>query len=390
MDDRDEVLRVLVDWLQFTVKNMTLTQVFELIGIPESEFTDLPKGLYFYTKQKICGDIRVLYEGNNGADMGIHVQMSGQGCREFESFYNGDWYALWANILNNRGQIARFDIAVDEFRYNGQRPFWTVPQLIRKTKKGETRSKWKNLRRMESIRIANGQSEGHTAYFGSAMSDIQLRCYEKNKERENAGKEIEEQLTTWNRAELQLSDDRAQDAITAILKGDLGGEVFFRLVKNYINFTDKVPGDTNKSRWPISQWWTDYLGGVDKLQIARQAPDKTIEAKKEWINRQVNPSMAEIWYANGSPGPDMFWTMIRDGLDRMSEAQWARADNYLLQREREEGEHKERRKKRREQQLEYQKQQLEQHRMEVAAAYGIDWTQQKEPLVTALVNDPLV
>lgn len=380
-------LRVLVDWLNFTIKDLTLSQVFDLIGISESEFVDMPRGLYFYAKQKVCGDIRVLWEGTNGMDMGIHVQFSGQGCREFETFYNGDWLELFHRVRSHDGHFSRFDIACDEFRWNGERPYFTVGQLIRKTKRGEARSKWKNLNRMEKVRISDGVSQGHTAYFGSALSDIQLRVYEKNKERVNAGKMIEEELTTWNRAELQLSDHRAEETINALIGGVHAGDIFFRLVKNYINFTDRLKGDDNKGRWPVSQWWLDYLGGVDKLQLAMQAPDKTIEAKKEWINRQVNPTFAEIWVAEGSPGESAFWDMIHDGLSRMTEAQWARADNFRMTKERETNMHKERRVERRAQQLELASERSRRYRAEIAAAYQEGIGKEKEPFASALSNE---
>ena len=329
---QEDTLRSLIDWVQLTVKTMTMTDVHDLIGIPETEFTDMPRGLYFYAKQKICGDIRILWEGTNGLDMGIHVQFSGQGCREYETYYNGDWIQLFSNILAAGGHFTRLDLAVDEIRYNGERPYFTVRKLIKKTLDGETRSKWKNLNRMQKIRISDGASLGDTGYFGSSLSDIQCRWYEKNMERQNAGKELEEHLTTSNRGELQLSDDRAQDAAAALVRGVPLGDIFFRLIKNYLTFTNKQ-ADTNKGRWPVCQWWLDFLGGVEKLQLARQAPDRTIEQKKEWLDRQVVPSLAEIWVAEGSPGPEHFWDMVTEGLERMTDAQWARVEVHQQKRE---------------------------------------------------------
>ncbi|SFF49449.1 phage replication initiation protein [Paenibacillus algorifonticola] len=388
-EQQREHLIVLVDWASFTLKGLTLTQVFELIGIPESEFVDLPRGLHFYAKQKICGDIRVLWESTTGMDLGIHVQMSGQGCREYETFYNGDWYELFAKVINNGGKFSRFDLAADEFRYNGEKPYYTVNQLIRKVKRGEARSKWKNLNRMEKIRISDGLSQGDTAYFGSALSDIQLRVYEKNKERENAGKQLEEHLTVWNRAELELKDDRAQDAVAALLYGDDGGLIFFRLVKNYLNFVDRGC-DSNKARWPVCDWWLDYLGEVERLQLSRQAPDKTIEQKEDWVNRQVNPTLAEIWYAHGSPGPEMLWDMISDGLERMTDAQVARATDFQNRKRKEAGEHLQRRIERRAMQLEFTKDASRTFVAELAKAHRQNEDSKKEPFAAAPSNDPRI
>lgn len=376
----EQHLRSLIDWVQLTVKGMTLPEVYDLIGISEHNFIELPRGLYFYAKQKICGDIRVLWEGTNGMDMGVHVQFSGQGCREYETYHDGDWVRLFGRVLDAGGHFTRLDLAVDEIRYNGDKPYFKVGTLIKKTLNGETRSKWKHLNRMQKIRIADGASMGDTGYFGSSLSDIQCRWYEKNKERENAGKTLEEELTTWNRGELQLSDDRAQDAAAALVNGVLLGDIFFRLIKNYITFTVKQT-DSNKGRWPVCQWWLDFLGGVEKLQLARQAPDRTIDQKKEWRDRQVVPSLAEIWVAEGSPGPEHFWHMIHEGLERMTDTQWARVEMHQQKTTLERAE-KQRRIDRRSEQLELANEERIRMRSEVAAAYqnpaydGIE----KEPL----------
>lgn len=390
MEIRESVLRSLIDWVQFTVR-IPLADVYNLIGIPESEFVEMPHGLYFYAKQKKCGDIRVLWQSTNGLDMGVHVQFSGQGCREYETFYNGDWINLFASVLAQGGHFTRLDLAVDEIRYNNEKPYFTVRQLIKKTLSGETRSKWKHLNRMQKIRIMDGASLGDTGYFGSSLSDIQARWYEKDKERINAGKELEQQLTTWNRGELQLADDRAQDAAVALVNGVPLGEIFFRLIKNYLTFTNRVKGDSNKSRWPVCKWWLDFLGDVEKLQLARKAPDKTIDQKKEWLDRQVLPTFAEVWVAMGSPGEEYFKEMITEGLERMSDAQWARAEIHLDKREKE-NEHFKRRKQRYMDRVEIRTAERIEKRSEIYNAYVLEMselaaTKEKEPYRAALLDD---
>lgn len=318
-------LTCLIDWVQFTVKTLTLKEVYSLLGMYESEFVDMPRGLYGYPMQKACGDIRILYGG--GENMGIHVQLSGQGCREFETYWHMTWEEMLGNVIQADGEFTRFDLAVDEIRYDGKRPYFTVKKVMQKTEKGHCRSKFRNAIEIKKIEIKDGAEKGNTIYFGSPQSNIQIRIYEKNFERENAGKEVEQRITTWNRTEMQMADERAQEAVKQILRGVEVGVVMFGLLRNYMNFVDPTE-DSNKARWPISEWWLLFLDDAERLRLAAKAPDSTIERKEQWVDKQVKPTLSEIWVALGRPGGDWFVDLINDGLERMTDAQWQRAEEF--------------------------------------------------------------
>ncbi|HEY0827104.1 MAG TPA: replication initiation factor domain-containing protein [Bacilli bacterium] len=324
--DRQESLVCLIDWLNVTVKTQKLSDIFEILGIEQKEFSEMPKGMFGYHKQIACGEIKVLYEGT--ASMGIHIQFSGQGCRQYETYYDGDWMKLLDNLKNKcAASFSRFDLAVDEIRYNNDKPYFRVKQLIRKAKRGEARTKWKKGRDINEFEFGDGTEKGSTLYCGSPQSMLQLRFYEKDEERLQAGKELQEGLTTWNRMEFQLRDDRADDAIEWMLSGFTPGDLMFGILSNYINFVDKND-DQNKARWPICEWWLEFLNGAGKLRLTRKAPDKTIDDKKTWIDKQVKPTLAEVWVAEGYPGDDFFVDLMNEGMARMTEKQWSRAEEY--------------------------------------------------------------
>lgn len=324
MTNRDGLI-CLIDWLGVTLLTHNIKDVFELIGIPESEFVEMPRGLHGYTKQLACGDIRILSEGK--ADMGIHIQFSGQGCRQWETYWGKSWEQLLERLWNAGANFTRLDLAVDDIRYNNDKPFFKVADLIKRTENKLCRSKWRFADREGRIKIADGESLGHTIVFGSRISDLQLVIYEKNKERVNNGMELHDKLTAWNRAELRLSDARALAAVENILGGVPAGKIIFGILSNYINFIDNN-GDKNKARWPVSQFWLDFLGDAEKLRLTSQAPDKTIPQKKSWLDTQVSATIAEVWVAMGSPGKEYFMDMIDQGLEKMTETQWMRAEQY--------------------------------------------------------------
>lgn len=355
----------LVDWLQFTLHSTALPEVYDLIGIPETDFVDMPTGRYSYAARKSCGGISIMYQGRDG--MGIHVEFEGQGCRQYETYYDVPWEVLFARIVDAGGDFSRLDLAIDEHRFGNDKPYWQVKQLVRKTKQGHARSKFRTANRIEKINMGDGSSGGDTIYFGSAQSDIQFRAYQKDLERLGAGFDLLEGLTTWNRFEVQLADVRARNAVLACLEGRTADHLVNGIIRQYLNFCNPG-GDSNKARWPVCSWWDDYLGDAVKLRLAEKAPDKTIERKKEWIDRQVSPTLAEIWVAEGSPGLEWLGEYINRGLDRMTDQQWARADNYAAAQRRERTEREEQRQERRQAQLRVLEKQLERNRQKFRLA----------------------
>lgn len=390
-----------------TLPTRKLEDVYEVIGIPESEFIDGKSGMHGYTKQKICGNIRLLYDG--AADMGIHLQMSGQGCREYETYYADQdghcWDRLFVWLIEFGATFSRFDIAIDEIRYNGERPYWTVAQVIEKAASKELRTRFKRGKRMEDIWFYKEKEGGKTFYFGSDQSLIQFVVYEKDREREANDMELEADLTSWNRFEMRLADDRAQTAAEWIVKGMSAGELAFGIIQNYLVFCDPT-SDSNRSRWPVCDWWTAYLNEANRLKLAKRAPDKTIESKQLWINRQVEPTIAQLWYADGSPDPGRWVAkMLENGLERLTEKQVEMAEEYrerMLRAEDEDRQRKqdrhERRKAERDAEIQVRRAQrlLDSERRardEAAAAFMEDWEAweqiKKEPLHRPPVKRPM-
>ncbi|OBZ15169.1 hypothetical protein A8L34_29585 [Bacillus sp. FJAT-27264] len=342
MADRPHELISLVDWVGVTLKTIPITgvdgdremhsrrdirleDIYNLLAIPESEFREMPRGLLGYSKQMACGDIRILYAGKS--DMGFHVQMSGQGCRQYESYWSLGWEAFFERLYDADAEFARLDLAVDDIRHNDDPPYFDVADLDSRNRAGLCRSKWRKAQPMSTVQLSDGESKGHTIYYGSKQSDIMLRIYEKDHEREAAEMELEEDLTAWNRIEIQLRNDRAMATVRHMLSGIPSGEIIFGLLSNYINYVDRTP-DSNKARWPISEWWLEFLNDAAKLRLSGRAPDKTIPSKKNWLDNQVSATQAEVWWALGSPGEDYFVAMMEAGLEKMTEEQWTRADAY--------------------------------------------------------------
>lgn len=313
-------LKCLIDWFEFTIPLVVkFDDVFLMLGIPKSEFIHLSdRNILGYSEVYMNGHILVLTGGT--VDMGHHVQMSGQGCRELEQYAGSRWKDLIGSILNVYGKFSRLDIAIDDFK-----GYFKIEELIQKIKDGELTSLFKRAKRIEDILISTGESKGNTLYYGRASSDIQIRMYEKNFEQE-----MELEIDVWNRTEIQLRNKRALEFAMKYSNGvqDVG-EYARGVVKNYLTFRDKDPNDINKSRWDVSQFWLDFLDGVDKLQLTTKKPDRSMQRIKKWLYNQTSKSLAMFAVVE----PEEIKSMIAEGYTKFNDRDEMLIDKYIKEKE---------------------------------------------------------
>lgn len=239
--------------------------------------------------------------------------MSGQGCREFEQYAKKDWSQFFALLLHFNVNFTRLDLAIDDFRGH-----FTINQIINKVRRGHVVSRFKEARRSDSYKIATGENTGMTVYFGDASSRLQVRFYDKYKERVSKGHEIMDGVIFWNRIECQLRKERAMNAAVMIANESYNiGQMILGILANYIRFL--VPSkDKNKGRWKTCDWWEEFLHGVEKLRLTQVAPDATIERAKSWVQRQVAPTLAMLYEAFDYD-EELIWDFIREGLPRLTD-----------------------------------------------------------------------
>lgn len=241
----DDIL--LYDWLSFTSKRSDPYYMVELLGLK-----DLPwqttKGAKGYQDRLYFNCISIHFNGRD--DMGVWCELSGQGCRAFEELttLSGKWEDLFARIQVDNLNVTRLDVAYDDHTRT-----LDIDQIIQDTRKKEYVSKSDYWEIVES-------AKGQTVQFGSPKSDVLIRIYDKAKERNCKPGEH------WIRCELQLRRDRAK-AFLAL--GMSIGESFCGVVVNYLRFVDPMEGDSNKWRWPIKEYWGDFLCNAHAISVYR-------------------------------------------------------------------------------------------------------------------------
>ena len=104
------------------------------------------------------------------------------------------------------------------------------------------------------------EHEGLTVCHGSRGSRTFFRCYDKRVERGAF-----EEYDHWIRFEIQL---RSECAMGFISYDGSAGDKFRGVVSRYLQYVVPDDNDSNKSRWAVCQWWSDFLEDAASIRTA--------------------------------------------------------------------------------------------------------------------------
>lgn len=236
---------VVYDWLSFTSKKHSPDELISALGLSHCPWT-VTKGARGYQDRKYFSCISVHYNGR--ADMGVWVEMTGQGCRTFESLSEVGWPALFSFIVSQGLKITRLDVAYDD--HTG---ILDIHDIVIDTQTGMFVSRstyWETVL----------SSKGSTVQIGSPQSKVLIRIYDKAAERGIPD-------THWVRVEIQMRDERAIEFTHIPLPI---GEAFAGVLLNYLRYIEPAE-DVNKWRWPMKAYWLALVDDAEKISIY-QAP----------------------------------------------------------------------------------------------------------------------
>lgn len=313
--------RVLIDWLSVTLDfvkvyhqglniyeldhySPLLKQLVGFFGwnLPTSEMPRLKKVVRGYTNGYELGEnIRLLFGGEHtktaDGNYSINLLMSGEACREFENFMDGNWNDLLSFLLINKAKVKRIDIAIDDFD-GEQITIYQIKDIVEKRY-------YVSPTQTTKIIIEDGMREGlrvttgYSITFGAASSN-QLQIYDKKLERIAKGSpDIDTDV--WYRYEMRFVDEKAQaiaETYTVSVKENQS-EVFMDLAQaNLYKFLDlKVynPNDTNISRWKTDPRWIDFLDAVSKIDLKiKHKVASTMIQKKLWFEESLHKFSAQM------------------------------------------------------------------------------------------------
>lgn len=244
---------ITVDFLSFRVRSVPDDDIFSFLGVFEQLewrvggacYNNYPDSLYY-------GHITIGINGTSGFD--FYVNMSGQGCREFEDLMPDGW--TWEQFLFRLSSdvgvsFARMDIAADE-----RDGYFTVDRLDKHIRLGKyaTRCKQPSLTKYGR----------EICYVGSAQSKVLMRIY--NKKLERGYDPDDDNGKPWWRCELQLRDDYCMQFLEDWKAYGIG-YAYSGHCKNHIRWLSKPNNKDNSQRISTAKWYDDFLGRCDKLKF---------------------------------------------------------------------------------------------------------------------------
>lgn len=264
---------ILIDWFTFVSRIHSVDSIKRMIGLADQTWEEQDYGLWGYPRSICFNHIRILYGAS--AEMGVCCTMSGQGCREFESYSSVSWSSVFEDILSENSDdiyATRIDLAFDD--HTG---ILDMEQLIDDT------DDHNYTKRGEYWEVRYG-SVGATIYHGAPSSNTRLRIYDKASER---GCQDD---THWIRVELELKSTSAHGCLEKLVSMDTG--VLFRgILKNYITY--RTPSsDTNRSRWPVAPYWEELLDGVEAVHVwSYPGVEYNVFRLTKYLVHQAGPSI---------------------------------------------------------------------------------------------------
>lgn len=298
--------RFLIDWVSFTFKIDDPFAVANIIGLDPALFTKCSFGFSGYRQSLKLGNISIYFDGRK--DMGCHVEMTGQGCRQYEGhFTENPWQELFKAILATNGKFTRLDLAIDNV--DGALTLEKVWDAIQGHEQ-YIRTQFREWRRIQKGSFEKGKRiTGDTIYVGSTKSHIQFRFYDKAQESGVDGH--------WVRCEGQLRDTRAHEAAKFLAAGEVVGSLITGIINNYFCIINN--DDANISRCSLQSWWAEWLQTTSKIKLTTAQAIKLVSDTMDFIKRQYAPSLAMIKKHLGTtPFKTFVQEVIEDGNERMT------------------------------------------------------------------------
>lgn len=260
--------KIIFDWLSFTVKThrvdvngvlletITEKDLISLLGLENVDFEELPgiMGIHGFKNRLYSNSITIHYNSNLVDYM--WVEMSGQGCRAFESLStHADYNFIFDFIINNSDivNVTRLDVAYDDFQ--GLLDIYAIADDTVPDCRDLKQYNFVSPLRSHSVQISD---KGICVTIGSCRSDIMFRIYDKAAERNKS-----DDIPHWVRCEIQLRRDRAYEFIRLLREeNETVDNLYFLVLNHYLRFVEPDPADSNKSRWQLAKHWVAFAYSV--------------------------------------------------------------------------------------------------------------------------------
>lgn len=295
----------LIDWITFVAHGDSLDYIKWLLGLDSGDipWETTEKFRNGYPMQCYWNGITISYGADDERfykdpkkvrhDMGICVNLSGTGCRAFETYGHGDWFRLLgylfrdtAVIAENEQKFKRYNITRLDLAYDDHIGLLDIYRIEQDVKSRYYISPAKYAEAIWSDN-QNDDIQGLTIQIGSDKSDVKIRIYDKAAERGYKDRH-------WVRCELQLRNERAFVAASELVKHRHIGQTSTGILRNYLTFREPTE-DTNRSRWPMADYWDKVLLDMERISLWISPGEPYNFSKTEhWLCKQYGPAIVVL------------------------------------------------------------------------------------------------
>lgn len=337
-------MNYLIDYFMFVIKtdnkagkpyNVTLDYVLELLDIKDifDNFTAIG-GKNHYHQCYLYNNIRI-YESSIGRveDMGICVEMSGQGCRFFESVFKEkynrqfSWHKFFQKLILTTASGCKVNINRIDFAFDDFDNLLDLEEIERCAKNLEYVSLFRDIdvydkfesiewgKRQKLTRVQSEMLVGKTIYFGSRKSNCFCRFYDKlveqkQKNRNNLQnlKKLSE-ISHWVRFEIVFKNTTAikiVNSMSCLNSNTLFSRYLAEVVNSYIRFVDC--DDSNVTRCTVKKWWANFIGTAERASITAPGIKKNpLSGAIAWLKHSLAPTLCAMIQ---SVGIDEFMNLL--------------------------------------------------------------------------------
>jgi phage replication initiation protein len=220
-----------------------------------------------------------------------------------------EWQDFIGFLLAHGAHLSRFDVAFDD-----RAGFIDLDRVESYARAGKVCTHFRKCTTIQSVDLAGHQSKGKTVSFGSRSSATYVRMYDKAAEQQQAEGH-------WVRVEIEVKDDQAQAVAAEFVQGGIARMAEY--LRTVIDFREEGE-HSNRSRWPVAEWWAAFLDGASRAPITLSRALRTVAEVRAWVERQVAPSLALLVAVTSSGGLTEINRIIEQGKKRL------RLDRYNL------------------------------------------------------------
>ena len=299
--DDNKQLTASIDYLRVRFRTCQFQRIInEVMGLGNKPFISEVYSRYGYTGFESFNHINLYYAVDDD-QQGTLIEMTGQGCREFEWYLINEQKRSWTDFFKkcyefsssfedkhfDRKDFVRFtriDIALDE--HYSEIGNYDLGRLNEKKEAGLISRKAKKYRFIDGE--SNKKSDGKTIYFGTRQSDVMLSFYEKDYEQ---CAKLKLELSTYhklyglkNRYEIRLNGDASNKFIFDHIhkKTDIGLEAI-----KVLNYQLQV-FEMKDLRRVLDIEWYSIFGVTDVVKFEMKPKYFPIGEKEyQWYERSV-------------------------------------------------------------------------------------------------------